>query len=74
MTALVPAWMYGDPADVAQRKEQTEINRAERKAHELPQNAGVVRRERYGLVSDETVRLVNRARVRELMCRSGGAK
>lgn len=69
MTAVLPAWMYGNPADVAQRKEQSELNRVERHAGERLENARVVRRERYGLVSDATVRLVKRERVRELVAR-----
>lgn len=83
---VLPSWMYGDPADVAERKEQGEINRAERKAREArveiervvglrserlvdwaPQPLPDQRRQRYGLVGDETVRLIKRLRVRELV-------
>ena len=65
--SALPSWMYGDPADVAERKEQGEINRAERQVRERAGHAEAERRQRYGLVGDETVRMINRLRVRELV-------
>lgn len=59
----LPSWMYGDPADVVERIENghmlaqaSEAERAERR-----------QRQRFGLVGESTVRLIKRARIRELL-------
>ena len=66
MTVL-PAWMYGDPADVAERNEQREIHRAEQQTKVIVELAERKPRRHYGLVNDDTVRRINQQRVRELV-------
>lgn len=66
---ILPAWMYADPADVAER-----IENGERKAHLraiIPADSIPAGKPRpnYGLVGADTVRLIKRARIRELMRR-----
>jgi len=56
MSPLLPAWMYGDPADVVERIEQAEIARVER-----------ARKRKYGLLGANTVRLMKQLRIRELV-------
>jgi hypothetical protein len=58
MTAL-PAWMYGDPAEVAERIEQAEIARVER-----------ARKCKEGLLGASTVRLIKQMRIRELVSKA----
>lgn len=65
--AVLPSWMYGDPADVAERKEQAEIGRAERQARQECERAAREQRERFGLVGDGTVRLIKQQRIRQLV-------
>ncbi len=63
-TALLPSWMYGDPAAVAERVELAEIARRERE-----------QRRKYGLLGAGTVRLIKQMRIRELVAnvkRGGG--
>lgn len=62
---ILPAWMYADPATVAER-----IETGERRAHLraiLSPESPVKARPNYGLVSAETLRLIKRNRIRELM-------
>lgn len=68
-TLILPAWMYADPADVAERTET-----GERRAHLraiLPPDpdTSVKPRPNYGLVGAETLRLIKRKRIQELMSR-----
>jgi len=67
MSQVLPGWMYGDPADVAERKEQGEIDRADRQAREACERTAREQRQRYGLVGDQTLRLIKQLRVRELV-------
>lgn len=55
---LLPSWMYGDPADVAERLERAEIARAEREHR---------RTHKDRLLGAGTVRLIKRMRIRELV-------
>ena len=62
--------MYGNPADVAERIEH---------GHMPAQSPEVVRAERehrvgFGLVGEDTVRLIKRARIRELVAQVMGRK
>lgn len=64
---ILPAWMYQDPAEVAER-----IETGERRAHLraiLPPDPGPSAKPRrnFGLVGADTVRLIKRKRIRELM-------
>jgi len=63
---ILPAWMYADPADVAER-----IETGERRAHLraiLPDSEPAAKpRPNYGLVGAETLRLIKRKRIQELM-------
>lgn len=66
-TLILPAWMYHDPAEVAER-----IETGERRAHLraiLPPDPGPPAKSRpnYGLVGPETLRLIKRKRIRELV-------
>ncbi len=61
--STLPTWMYGDPADVAERKEQGELARLERE-----------RRRKYGNVGDSTVRWIKRLRLREIVAAAKGGK
>lgn len=56
---VLPAWMYGDPADVAERLEQGEIARAER-----------AKKGRDGLLGAGTLLLIKRMRIRELVAQA----
>lgn len=63
----LPAWMYADPADVAER-----IETGERRAHLraiLPPESPAKARPNFGLVGADTLRLIKRARIQELMRR-----
>ena len=63
MSPMLPAWMYGDPADVAERVElQTAAKAARRAAEDVARK----RKEERGLTPG-TVRLMRRLRIRELM-------
>lgn len=59
----LPAWMYDDPAEVVQRKQQAEINKAMRAAKRLAEE----HRARFGMVSQGTVRKINQQRIRQAM-------
>jgi hypothetical protein len=59
----LPSWMYGDPAAVVERIEERAIVAQERRATRELQ----AHRQRYGLVSEATVRLIKRARIRALV-------
>jgi hypothetical protein len=64
MSPLLPSWMYGDPADVAERVELTEIARVERE-----------RKRKHGLLGAGTVKLIKQMRIRALVAiakRGGG--
>lgn len=56
---MLPSWMYGDPADVAERIERAEIANIERE-----------RRRKYGLLGPGTVRLTKRMRIQELVAKA----
>lgn len=60
MSPMLPAWMYGDPADVVERLELQAAAKVERQA-----KAGK-RQEEQGLTPG-TVRMMRRLRVRELV-------
>lgn len=62
-SVALPSWMYGDPAMVVEHKEERELVAAERRAAEAVRQ----HRARFGLVSQATERLINRARIRALM-------
>lgn len=66
----LPAWMYGDPADVVERIENGHVLAQARQAERATRQ----HRARYGLVSEATVRLINRARIRELVAGVMGKK
>jgi len=55
---LLPSWMYGDPADVAERIERTEIARVERERRRMHKDR---------LLGAGTMRLIKRMRIRELV-------
>lgn len=62
--------MYGDPADVAERIENGELARQARRDEQALRQ----RRAGFGLVTEGTVRLIKRARIRELVARVMGKK
>ena len=68
---VLPQWMYGDPADVAERVEATEIRTEERRQQKLRQHSHSVT---FGLVSERTVRLIKQIRIRELVAGVLGKK
>lgn len=59
LTTVLPAWMYRDPAEVAERVEQAELARVER-----------ARKRRDGLLGAGTVRLIKQLRIRELVAKA----
>ena len=63
MSPMLPSWMYGDPADVAERVELQASAKAARRAAE---DVARKRKEEQGLTPG-TVRLMRRLRIRELM-------
>lgn len=66
LSAVLPSWMYGDPADVAERVEQAALARVERE-----------KKRKYGLLGASTVRLIKQLRIRELVAKAmmkGGAR
>ena len=67
---VLPSWMYGDPADVAERIENGELARQARRDDQALRG----RRAGFGLVTEGTVRLIKRARIRELVARVMGKK
>ena len=69
---IFPAWMYRDPADVAER-----VENGERKAHLRVHHADLsgfdaVEKPRvsFALVGAGTVRMIKQARIRELVARA----
>lgn len=56
--ALLPSWMYGDPADVVERIERIEIAKAERERRRMHKDR---------LLGAGTLRLIKRMRIRELV-------
>lgn len=66
---ILPAWMYDDPSTVAERIE-TGARRAHLRAILPPDlETSVKPRPNYGLVGAETMRLIKRKRIQELMRR-----
>jgi len=71
----LPTWMYGDPAVVVERIETGELRAEERRRiRDISWQEASQERQRasYGLVSLGTIRLIKRARIRELMRTVGG--
>ena len=66
---VLPQWMYGDPADVAERVEAGVIRTEERRQQKLRQHSVT-----FGLVSERTVRLIKQTRIRELVAGVLGKK
>lgn len=67
---VFPAWMYGDPATVAERVEFTELRAEERarvRAILREEELRAARRVSYGLISASTALLIKRARIQELV-------
>jgi len=85
---VLPTWMWDDPAIVAERMETSELRRAHRQQSQVMDTPASMLGEipaarptpaiaaRYGLLSPGTVRLIKRARIRELVARviKGGAR
>lgn len=59
ISTALPSWMYGNPADVAERIEQAEIARVERK-----------RKRATGLLGAGTVKMIKQLRIRELVAKA----
>jgi hypothetical protein len=72
---ILPAWMWRDPAEVAERIENGAIAAARRQLCGERTDLCVLRtdpkpRTEYGLVGAATVRLIKRARIRELLAQA----
>jgi hypothetical protein len=71
---VFPAWMYRDPADVADRIETAEARAAEReRLREIDRErefSTVRKKVSYGALTAVTVRLINRTRIRALVSRA----
>jgi hypothetical protein len=68
------SWMYRDPAEVCERKEEGEIRKVLRIELRRAEDAERSRRLKYGLVSPGTVRLINRAKIQALLATVLGKK
>jgi hypothetical protein len=68
---IFPAWMYADPAEVAERIENGEKKAQLRVHHADLSGFDTVAKPRrsFGLVGAETVRMIKQARIRELVAR-----
>lgn len=67
---VFPAWMYGDPATVAERAELTELRAEERarvRAILREEELRAATRVSFGLISANTALLIKRARIQELV-------
>jgi len=68
--ATLPSWMYADPAVVVERIEENEVRVELRRQQREAQQQRVT----FGLVGEGTVRLIKRARIRELVAGVLGKK
>jgi len=62
----LPSWMYEDPAEVAERIQNGERRALARQLKPEPEPC-TMKKPNYGLVSEATIRLIKRARIRELV-------